>query len=122
MKSFCSSCGAKLTPGDRFCGDCGSSIVELCPTCGQEWDGIPVSDGVAQKKNGAKAPVTKESNKPVEPEVKIAVKAQAPSKVRITSAHQDPIYGPLYDAKSDCPNCGAKGQKRGTCKTCGFDS
>lgn len=37
----CSSCGAALEPGDRYCDTCGAPAQqahpEVCPTCGQPW-------------------------------------------------------------------------------------
>ncbi len=30
----CPQCGARLGPGDTFCGKCGTKIEYACPTCG----------------------------------------------------------------------------------------
>jgi class 3 adenylate cyclase/tetratricopeptide (TPR) repeat protein len=32
----CSSCGAALLPGAKFCGECGRPVVAACPACGTE--------------------------------------------------------------------------------------
>jgi predicted amidophosphoribosyltransferase len=116
MPAFCSSCGAKTSISDRFCGSCGSTLVDLCPTCGQEWNGVEVERApVSIKPTPAKKVVSV-------PKTGVEVsKPEAPPNVRLTSAAVDPIYGASFNYKNDCPNCGAKGQKNQPCKTCGFD-
>jgi len=32
----CPNCRAPVTPGQRFCGECGSRLIQICPTCGTE--------------------------------------------------------------------------------------
>jgi class 3 adenylate cyclase/tetratricopeptide (TPR) repeat protein len=32
----CPSCGADALPGERFCGQCGASLLRACPSCGAE--------------------------------------------------------------------------------------
>jgi class 3 adenylate cyclase/tetratricopeptide (TPR) repeat protein len=32
----CSSCGAEVPAGQRFCGQCGTPVARACPTCGAE--------------------------------------------------------------------------------------
>ena len=105
MAKFCAECGNKLNDSVRFCGSCGTAVLTLCPTCGQEWNQIPAA---------APAPAEK---KPA------AIKAAAPvstaqGSFAETSARVQPIYGPSFDAAKDCPNCGAKGMGKKTCTTC----
>ncbi|CAB4590551.1 unannotated protein [freshwater metagenome] len=105
MAKFCAECGNKLNDSVRFCGSCGTAVLTLCPTCGQEWNQIPAA---------APAPAEK---KPA------ATKAAAPvstaqGSFAETSARVQPIYGPSFDAAKDCPNCGAKGMGKKTCTTC----
>lgn len=33
-KITCPKCGGLVMPGQRFCGDCGVSLVSFCPSCG----------------------------------------------------------------------------------------
>ncbi len=32
----CASCGAESPPGQRFCGQCGASLMRACASCGTE--------------------------------------------------------------------------------------
>jgi hypothetical protein len=122
MKSFCSSCGLKVAQGDRFCGGCGSPVVQLCPTCGQVWEAalmeelpVPTSDTtppshveqVVDQKKALQSPPQF-----LEPPNQI-------TNARLTSASQDPIYGPLFDIHYDCANCGSPGNKS-NCQNCKF--
>jgi hypothetical protein len=34
QKVACPKCGCQVTPGQRFCGACGSTLVSYCATCG----------------------------------------------------------------------------------------
>lgn len=36
--TFCSGCGAKLSPDDRFCAKCGQPVASGCPSCGADSD------------------------------------------------------------------------------------
>lgn len=36
-KEVCSSCGGKISAGDRFCASCGNPVGERCPNCGAEY-------------------------------------------------------------------------------------
>ena len=103
MAKFCAECGVQLKESVRFCGSCGTAVINLCPTCGQEWNQEPVN-----------APAEKKSSAP---------KSAAPAAVQHgnfahTSARVQPIYGAAYDPAKDCPNCGAKGMGNKTCTTC----
>lgn len=127
---FCKNCGDKLGPADRFCGSCGTPKVELCPTCGQIWDKAkdvaeidvpsnkPVSKAKVLSQEAKPAGVTPAAVAPqpeaVAPKIQIEV-AHSPL---ISSARVQPIYGKLYEAGKDCPNCGEKGQKNKKCSTC----
>ncbi|MFL5824198.1 MAG: adenylate/guanylate cyclase domain-containing protein [Solirubrobacteraceae bacterium] len=33
---ICPSCGAESSPGQRFCGQCGTALARVCPACGTE--------------------------------------------------------------------------------------
>ncbi|MBI2955575.1 MAG: zinc ribbon domain-containing protein [Chloroflexi bacterium] len=37
-RTFCSGCGAKAGPDDRFCARCGKPLVSGCPSCGAAYD------------------------------------------------------------------------------------
>ncbi|MCL5960587.1 MAG: zinc ribbon domain-containing protein [Chloroflexi bacterium] len=37
-RTFCSGCGAKPSPDDRFCAGCGKSLGSGCPNCGVAFD------------------------------------------------------------------------------------
>lgn len=128
---FCKNCGDKLGPADRFCGSCGTPKIELCPTCGQIWDkekadaessAPPISKPVAKTKitkeevRPASVPPPLVASQPFTPAPKIQIEV-APSNL-ISSARVQPIYGKLYEAGKDCPNCGEKGQKNKQCTTC----
>lgn len=32
----CPNCRAPVTPGQRFCSECGTRLIQICPTCGTE--------------------------------------------------------------------------------------
>jgi len=102
MAKFCAECGNQLKDSVRFCGSCGTPVVNLCPTCGQEWNQEPVSTPAVKKNVAAQHP------KPAAPQGSFAE----------TSARVQPIYGSSYDASKDCPNCGTKGMGNKTCTTC----
>ena len=103
MAKFCAECGNQLNDSVRFCGSCGTAVLSLCPTCGQEWDQVP-----------AKAPAEKKA-----PAAKAATPvAVAQGSFAETSARVQPIYGASFDPTKDCPNCGAKGMGSKTCTTC----
>ena len=36
--AFCPNCGAPVTPGQRFCGQCGNALAKSCPGCGAPAD------------------------------------------------------------------------------------
>lgn len=36
--AFCSGCGARLSPDDRFCAKCGQPLTSGCPNCGADSD------------------------------------------------------------------------------------
>ena len=80
------------------------------------WDGVEVEQAPAPKK-AAPAKKTVSAPEPVVAEVKVPTRPN----VRLTSAAIDPVYGSVFNYKTDCPNCGAKGQKNQTCKICGYD-
>ena len=103
MAKFCAECGNQLNDSVRFCGSCGTAVITLCPTCGQEWNQVPAAASTEKKTAGTKtaAPV-----------------ATAQGSFAETSARVQPIYGPSFDAAKDCPNCGAKGMGSKTCTTC----
>ena len=105
MAKFCAECGNKLNDSVRFCGSCGTAVLTLCPTCGQEWNQIPAA---------APAPAEK---KPAATKAAVPV-STAQGSFAETSARVQPIYGPSFDAAKDCPNCGAKGMGKKTCTTC----
>ena len=112
MPIFCEQCGTKLPSTGKFCGSCGTPIpvvIEHCPTCGQEWDGVKV----------AAAPVatTAAPKKKTAPKTAPAVEVVATPTVVVQSGNQ-PIYGPLYVAGRDCPNCGAANMGKKTCSLC----
>jgi hypothetical protein len=50
---------------------------------------------------------------------KVFVDAPIHSNVRLTSAQIDPVYGPAFNQKNDCANCGARDARKGNCKICG---
>jgi len=33
---YCVSCGFENAEGAKFCEECGTSFVRLCPSCGQQ--------------------------------------------------------------------------------------
>jgi hypothetical protein len=104
MAKFCAECGFQLSGSEKFCGACGKQVINLCPTCGQEWNQAPATQTpTAAKKVKAAAAET--------------VSTGAGSFAQ-TSARVQPIYGPAFEAGKDCPNCGAKGMDNKTCKTC----
>ena len=52
----CGNCGAESSPGQRFCGQCGSPLTHACPSCGTENPpgnrfcgtcGTPLAEGLA---------------------------------------------------------------------------
>jgi hypothetical protein len=104
MAKFCSECGFQLSGSEKFCGSCGKKVINLCPTCGQEWDQAPV----------AAAPAPTKKVKAVATETITTAKGSFAQ----TSARVQPIYGPAYEDGKDCTNCGAKGMANKTCKTC----
>src|SRR5439155_26049385 len=64
----CANCGRENPPGQKFCGDCGSSLAATCPSCGTANPpgqrfcgecGTPIDDATPAK--------------PVEPKVEHAV-------------------------------------------------
>ena len=122
MPAFCSSCGVKTSPSDRFCGGCGASLVQYCPTCGQVWDGVEVGQNSAPSPTPTERAVApaKKVVTAREPEVEV-VKVPTRPNARLTSAAIDPVYGTPFNYKTDCPNCGAKGQKNQICKVCGYN-
>jgi hypothetical protein len=103
MAKFCAECGNKLNDAVRFCGLCGTAVINLCPTCGQEWNEAPVSAPAEKKTTTAKTAT------PAAPQQ---------GSVAHTSARVQPIYGTSYDPTKDCPNCGTKGMGNKTCTTC----
>lgn len=110
MPIFCEQCGSKLPSTGKFCGSCGAPIpvvVEHCPTCGQEWDGVKVAVAAAPE------PATKKKSTP---KPALVVENVAPTVV-VQSGNQ-PVYGPLYVAGKDCPNCGAANMGKKTCSLC----
>jgi uncharacterized Zn finger protein len=120
VAAFCSQCGAKTSPGDRFCGSCGASVLSTCPTCGQVWDGVLVEEEKPTAKAQPSKKVEQESKSSKLPETNIRTEEVVPfnSHVKFSTAAVDPIYGPLFNPKTDCPNCGTKGQRSNTCKVC----
>jgi hypothetical protein len=123
---FCKNCGDKLGSNDRFCGTCGTSKIELCPTCGQTWDKSTVEEEpVKQSKGKTKEPVNSKSvfadpaPSKTEPQPPVSVPEPTPPPANnLTSARVQPIYGKQYELGKDCPNCGEKGQKGKKCSTC----
>ena len=125
MAKFCVECGDQLNDSVRFCGSCGTAVLSLCPTCGQEWDQVPAKAPTEKQAPAAKVPIEKQA-----PAAKVPIEKQAPAaKAAIpvtaaqrsfpeTSARVQPIYGPSFDPAKDCPNCGAKGMGSKTCTTC----
>jgi hypothetical protein len=103
MTKFCAECGNRLNDAVRFCGSCGTAVINLCPTCGQEWNQPPAA-AAAEKKTPAAAATLPTTN--------------TQGSVANTSARVQPIYGALFDSTKDCPNCGAKGMGKKTCTTC----
>ena len=127
MAAFCSSCGLRTSPGDRFCGACGNSLITLCPTCGQVWEDAPQGSALAYVPPTPTPTFTPPRSEPkrevkVEEAPRKPVEAPVKSNVRLTTAAVDPVYGASYKEKSDCPNCGGKGQRGGTCNICGFSN
>jgi hypothetical protein len=123
---FCKNCGDKLGTNDRFCGTCGTSKIELCPTCGQTWDKSTVEEEpVKQSKGKTKEPVNSKSvfadpaPSKIEPQPPVSVPEPTLHPANnLTSARVQPIYGKQYELGKDCPNCGEKGQKGKKCSTC----
>ena len=119
MAKFCVECGDQLNDSVRFCGSCGTAVLSLCPTCGQEWDQAPAK-APAKAPAEKQAPVAKQA--PAE-EKAPAAKAATPltaaqGNFAETFARVQPIYGASFDPIKDCPNCGAKGMGSKTCTTC----
>jgi hypothetical protein len=102
MAKFCAECGNQLKDSVRFCGSCGSAVINLCPTCGQEWNQIPAAP------TESKGVTTKTAGPVATPQGSFAE----------TSARVQPIYGASFDPTKDCPNCGAKEMGSKTCTTC----
>ena len=104
MAKFCAECGFKLSGIEKFCGSCGKAVINLCPTCGQEWN---------------QAPVAPAATKPTVVATQVnQVTTTVDGSFAHTSARVQPIYGAAYVDGKDCPNCGAKGMGTKTCTTC----
>jgi hypothetical protein len=110
---FCVNCGVGLGPADKFCAVCGTKVVVNCPTCGQVWDGVVVSETVKTTPRPAQVEVTPPPQVEVTP----------PSEITITESvsGNKPIYGPDFDKSKDCANCGKAGNKK-ACDACGLGS
>lgn len=105
MAKFCAECGFQLSGAEKFCGSCGKPVINLCPTCGQEWNQVPAAP-TPVKEAAIKVPAA------------TAVTTTADGSFAHTSARVQPIYGYAYVDGKDCPNCGAKGMGTKTCTTC----
>jgi hypothetical protein len=119
MSNFCVKCGGALGPADKFCASCGAQVVKSCPTCGQDWDGKKKEEKAerlahATKPEQSKAP--EKSEKQAE-SISHQVASQQLTKQTLSTARVQPVYGSLYNPKSDCPNCGRSGQKK-NCVDC----
>lgn len=106
MAKFCAECGFQLAGSEKFCGSCGKPVINLCPTCGQEWNQVSA------------VPATKKKTAPAPSVGAIAVTTSAVGSFAHTSARIQPIYGSAYVEGKDCPNCGAKSMGTKTCTTC----
>ncbi len=104
MAKFCAECGFQLSGNVKFCGSCGKPVINLCPTCGQEWNQVAPAPAVT-KPAVVTTPVTQ-------------VTTTTDGSFAHTSARVQPIYGSAYVDGKDCPNCGAKGMGAKTCTTC----
>lgn len=97
MANFCSDCGFHLRGAEKFCGSCGKPVVNLCPTCGQEWNQVKVAPTPGQVHTETPTPTGTFAE---------------------TSARVQPVYGETFIEGKDCPNCGAKGMANKNCTLC----
>lgn len=132
---YCSQCGNPLNQGDRFCGACGSAVIQTCPTCGRGWDGIYkgetfnpgainslASERIATKFNEPKVTEVRKKSATDSEVVTTSKPVIKVNQKKITSARIDPIYGDKFVSGVDCANCGAKNQANKVCRTCGNES
>jgi hypothetical protein len=102
----CSRCGFANTPGDQFCGSCGTFL---------EWEGTPASPAVTGAPGAATTPPAPGSPAPGSPAPGAAGTAAPPSGVR-----PGPAPVPVDEGLLRCPACGiANPGSRTFCQTCG---
>ena len=116
MAKFCAQCGVPLGPADNFCAGCGKQVIRLCPTCGQDWDGLKREASPTQQKR-ENVVDTQQVMKSVE--TKLTPSTTKNGTKVLTSARVQPVYGKEFNSNSDCPNCGTKGNKK-SCSVCDY--
>lgn len=92
--NFCTSCGFPRQHGSRFCAGCGVQFNDkrVCPTCGQDWP----ESGVAANPRAAASGGAAQGQGVQQPGF---------------------VYGPGFNAATDCANCGNPGGKE-SCSIC----